>query len=290
MIQDWLEPKTVGQNRITPHATLLPYTDTDTAIAGNRVASPWISLLNGEWQFHLAETPRTAPADFHDSEFDVSKWDRVEVPQNWQTAGYGDPHYTNVAYPFPIDPPNVPTENPTGLYRRTFYVPDDWDDRQVRLYFGGVDSAFHLWVNGERVGYSEGSRLPTEFDVTDYISAGENTLAVRVYKWSTGSYLEDQDMWWLSGIFRDVYVCAHPTTLVTDIDIRTEPDDGFENWELRAAVDVRNTSDSHSSVQIEAALHDADGNAVPADLAATTVALDSGESRTIDYETVVDAP
>ncbi|WP_226482775.1 glycoside hydrolase family 2 TIM barrel-domain containing protein [Natrinema amylolyticum] len=290
MTRDWADPETVGRNRIDPHAYLLPYAATRNATVGNRGASPWISVLNGEWRFQLSETPAAAPESFHEPTADVSDWDRIEVPQHWQTAGYGAPHYTNVVYPFPLDPPHVPTENPTASYRRTVHVPDDWDDRQLRLRFGGVDSAFHLWVNGEEVGYSEGSRLPSEFDVTDYLSPGENTLAVRVYKWSTGSYLEDQDMWWLSGIFRDVTLYAKPMVQVADVDVRTELDERYEDAVLRASVEVRNVGDDGGQTQIEPTLRDADGAPVSTTLEAQSVALEAGEATTLEFETTVEEP
>jgi beta-galactosidase/evolved beta-galactosidase subunit alpha len=196
-MDDWLDPQTVGRNRLDPHVDVLPYENPEAARARERTRSPWIRSLDGEWAFDLAATPADAPAGFQDPAFDTGDWDGIDVPINWQAAGHGDPHYTNVVYPFPLDPPNVPTENPTASYRRTFHVDEDWDGRQVRMHFEGVDSAFHLWVNGERVGYSEGARLPSEFDVTEHVEPGENTVAVRVYKWSNGSYVEDQDMWWL---------------------------------------------------------------------------------------------
>lgn len=171
--------------------------------------------LNGTWQFHYAVTPAEAPTP----DADATGWAELPVPSCWQMHGYGHPHYTNIQYPFPLDPPHVPTANPTGSYRRTFQVPADWTGRRIILRFDGVDSAFHVWVNGTAVGFSKGSRLPSEFDVTALIHPGNNTLAVRVYQWSDGSYLEDQDMWWLSGIFRDVTLLALPTNHIWDVAI-----------------------------------------------------------------------
>lgn len=148
-------------------------------------------VLNGTWDFHLAPTP------FHE----VDEWKSIQVPAHWQLQGYGKPQYTNVPYPFPIDPPFVPTENQVGTYKRRFSIPSDWDrSSQIRLRFDGVDSAFHLFVNGKQVGYSQGSRNPAEFDISSYVSfEQDNEVTVRVYQWCDGSYLEDQDQWWLSG-------------------------------------------------------------------------------------------
>ena len=157
-------------------------------------------LLNGSWDFHYASTPLEAP------EPDAPKnesWGKITVPGQWQLQGHGKPHYTNVQFPIPVCPPYVPTENPTGTYKRSFYVPTNWDaSSQLRLRFDGVDSAYHLWVNGVLVGYAQGARNPSEFDVTEYVNRDgvENELFVRVYQWSDATYIEDQDQWWLSGI------------------------------------------------------------------------------------------
>ncbi|WP_225333556.1 glycoside hydrolase family 2 TIM barrel-domain containing protein [Halomicrobium urmianum] len=287
-MDDWTDPETIGRNRLEPHTDVLPYPDRQGAVASDRAASPWITSLNGQWRFDLVPTPSDAPEGFADPAFDIGDWDDIEVPLNWQAAGYGDPHYTNVVYPFPVDPPNVPTENPTASYRRTFHVDEDWTDRQVRLHFEGVDSAFHLWVNGERVGYSEGARLPSEFDVSEHVEPGENTVAVRVYKWSNGSYLEDQDMWWLSGIFRDTYAYAVPETHVADVDVRTDLDDEYADGHLRADVDLANAGDAAETATLDAELRDPDGATV-AEFEATA-GVDVGETTTVTLETDVEAP
>ncbi|MCU4800547.1 DUF4981 domain-containing protein [Halobacteria archaeon HArc-gm2] len=288
-MDDWLDPRTVGRNRLGPHVDVLPYENPEAAQTRERTRSPWIRSLDGEWEFDLAATPADAPAGFQDPGFDAGDWDGIDVPINWQAAGYGDPHYTNVVYPFPLDPPNVPTENPTASYRRTFHVDEDWDGRQVRLHFEGVDSAFHLWVNGERVGYSEGARLPSEFDVSEHVEPGENTVAVRVYRWTNGSYVEDQDMWWLSGIFRAVYAYAVPETHVADVDVRTELDDAYRDAHLTAAVDVANVGTADEVTRrVDATLRDEDGEVVTELEAAVDVA--AGETATVTLETDVDDP
>ena len=287
-MDDWIDPQTVGRNRLQPHTDVLPYDDAVTAREGDRVASPWFRSLNGDWAFDLAPSPSDAPEDFADPDFDAADWDDIEVPINWQAAGHGAPHYTNVVYPFPLDPPEVPTENPTGRYRRTFHVDEEWDGRQIRLHFEGVDSAFHLWVNGERVGYSEGARLPAEFDVSDYVEPGENTVAVRVYKWTNGSYIEDQDMWWLSGIFREVYAYAVPETHVADVDVRTDLDDDYADATLSAAVDVANDGTAAATRTVTATLRDPDGATV-AELDGTA-RVPGGETATVDLETEVADP
>jgi beta-galactosidase len=243
---DWQNPQVVGRNKEPGHATLVPYADEATALAEDRTASPYFKLLNGEWQFKVAPNPASAPERFYEPGFDASGWDAITVPGNWQVQGlgrdYDPPMYCNVQYPFPIDDlPRVPEDdNPTGSYRRTFTLPEEWAGRQIFLHFEGVDSTFHVWVNGELVGYSQDSRLPAEFNVTPYVRPGENTLAVRVYRWSDGSYLEDQDFWRLSGIYRDVYLWAAPPVHVRDFGVRTELDGAYRDATLKVRAKVRN--------------------------------------------------
>lgn len=155
-------------------------------------------LLNGSWDFHLTSSPVESPDP---SRLASVPWKKLTVPGHWQLQGYGKPWYTNVQYPIPVCPPYVPSENPTGIYRRTFHVPSTWaGDSQLRLRFDGVDSAYHVWVNKALVGYAQGSRNPSEFDISDFVDRnGPNELVVKVYQWSDGTYIEDQDQWWLSG-------------------------------------------------------------------------------------------
>lgn len=239
-MRDWENPKVFGKNRIPARSGIISYPDENSLLSGERGTSPWFKLLNGNWKFNYAECPELTPEDFFNEAFDVSKWANIQVPGNWQVLGYGRPHYTNVQFPFPVNPPKVPGENPTGSYRRNFFLPDSWRDRQIYLRFEGVDSAFYVWVNGKQVGYSQGSRLPAEFDITDYIRKDRNTIAVQVYQWSDGSYLEDQDMWWLSGIFRDVYLIAEPKIHIFNLNVRTELDRNCENAFLNITAVIKN--------------------------------------------------
>lgn len=170
--------------------------------------------------------------------------------------GYGKPHYTNVQYPFPVDPPHIPTENPTGSYRKDFYVSKEMIEDLVFLRFEGVDSAFHVWINGQAVGYSQGSRLPSEFDVTSFVHEGKNTIAVRVYQWSDGSYLEDQDMWWLSGIFRDVYLLAKPKVYTHDFFVKTTFDETYTDAELHLETVIHSHVNKNTKYQLDIQLFD----------------------------------
>ncbi|KAL2818008.1 glycosyl hydrolases family 2, TIM barrel domain-containing protein [Aspergillus granulosus] len=245
-LPDWTNLNILHRNTLAPRAHFYSYPNEDAALTFNREES-FFHSLNGTWKFHYDSSPYYAP-DWETA--NTTTWDNIEVPGVWQMQGYGRPHYTNIDYPFPVTPPNVSYVNPTGSYWREFEVPSDWEEgQQIRLRYEGVDSAFHVWVNGEQVGYSQGSRNPSEFDITDYLSEdGPNTLATRVYQWNDGSYLEDQDQWWLSGIFRDVYLISLPQSSITDFDIVPDVDDGFEAGTLRVNVTIQG---DHSDLSIK---------------------------------------
>lgn len=261
-MHDWENPEIVHRNRMPARAYTFPYPDADTAATFERGASPWFKLLNGVWKFNYSETAAEAPEAFFAEGFDASGWDEIAVPSCWQMQGYGKPWYTNVQYPIPLDPPRVPTENPTGSYIREFDVPETWNGMQVILRFDGVDSAFYVWVNGREVGFSKGSRVPSEFDVTSCIKPGKNVLAVRVYQWSDGTYCEDQDMWWLSGIFRDVSLIARPKTHIADVRVRTTFDNTYTDATLSIRADIANAS---AGVTVSAALKDKGAEVATAD-------------------------
>lgn len=252
--RDWENPRLTNRNRLPARSYTFSYMEREPALTYKRQNSKWFMPLNGVWKFNYVPTPYEAPTDFHTEAFDATKWDDLPVPSNWQMHGYGRPHYTNVRYPFPVDPPHVPTENPTGLYRREFFVPETWDGQRIRLRFEGVDSAFQAWVNGHKVGFSKGSRLPAEFDVTDLVRPGHNVIAVRVHQWSDGSYCEDQDMWWLSGIFRDVYLIASPRTHMFDVGVQTTL--SHKGGHVTIKTRVLNTGETNFSGSVRARLFD----------------------------------
>ncbi|GAB3056001.1 beta-galactosidase, LacZ type [Virgibacillus ainsalahensis] len=243
--KDYKSLSILEKNRLKERSYFMSYKDTAAALSDERGNSNGFLLLNGKWKFNYAESPEAAPEDFYHNDYDVSDWDELQVPSNWQMNDYGKPHYTNVQYPFPVDPPHIPSANPTGSYRRDFYVAKETMDETMILRFEGVDSAFHLWINGDLAGYSTGSRLASEFDVTSHLQEGKNTIAVRVYQWSVGSYLEDQDMWWLSGIFRDVYLVAKPHIHVNDFFIKTVLDENYEH----AVLDVETIIQSKANTK-----------------------------------------
>ncbi|MGW0705819.1 glycoside hydrolase family 2 TIM barrel-domain containing protein [Streptomyces sp. NPDC002643] len=195
-------------------------------------------VLDGDWRFRLSASPAQAPEGVERPDLDDSGWDRLPVPAHWQLYGHGSPVYTNVAYPFPLDPPYVPDDNPTGDYRRAFGLPEEWNGLGAVLRFDGVDSSFTAWLNGQELGWSTGSRLPTEFDVTGIVRPGRNVLAVRVHQWSPGSYLEDQDMWWLSGIFRSVTLLGRPAGALDDFFVHADFDHTTDRGTLRVDTSV----------------------------------------------------
>jgi len=245
VLRDWENPEVFGRNKEPAHATYIPYADSESALAGDASASPFFRSLNGTWKFNWASRPAQRPAGFFDPSFDVGTWDDIAVPGNWELQGYGVPIYVDTG---PIgalgsQPPRVREErNPVGSFRREFEVPASWDGRRIFLHFEGVRSAFYVWVNGDVVGYSQGSRTPAEFDITSYASSGNNTLAVEVYRWSDGSYLEDQDFWRLSGIDRNVYLFSTPVVHIRDFFARAALDASFTDGVLDVRVNVRNSS------------------------------------------------
>ena len=237
MQPDWMNPQVMHIRREEPRAALVPFACEGSALAGDRGLSPYYRLLNGEWEFLYCEDG-VAPQDFERADFD-GDWDSIDVPGNWQMHGYDVPQYTNVQYPFPNDPPYVPDENPIGIYRRVFTLPESWEDKRVFVNFDGVNSAFYVYVNGTMAGFSKVAHMPAEFDITDYVNPGENLIVVQVFKWSDGSYLEDQDFWRLSGIFRDVYLLGVPKASIRDITTRSDLTNDYRDGRLDVNVFMR---------------------------------------------------
>lgn len=240
-IPDWENPNTVEIDKEEPHASLFPFESRGLAVARERDASEFFQLLNGEWLFNWVRSPGERPVDFFREDFDDSAWDFIPVPSNWEVEGYGIPIYLNQPYEFEKNPPLIHHDyNPVGSYRTTFRIPDSWDGREIFIHFGAVKSAMYLWVNGQKVGYSQGAKLPAEFDITEYVHPGENLLAVEVYRWSDGSYLECQDFWRISGIERDVFLWAAPKTHIRDFFVKAGLDEGYRNGRIELQVAVRN--------------------------------------------------
>jgi beta-galactosidase/beta-glucuronidase len=290
---DWENPRVLQRNKEPAHAAYIPYDTLLAARSGRRDVSDLFQSLNGDWRFHWSPNPDAAPETFYRLDYDADDWDTLPVPSNWQMHGYGQPMYTNVQYHFDAsDLPRVPNDrNEVGSYRRTFVVPEGWDDRQVFVVFQGVDSAFTLWINGQRVGYSQDSRLPAEFNITPYIRTGENLLAVRVYRLSDGSYLEDQDHWRLSGIHREVYLVATPAVHVRDVRIQTLFDEAMTDATLRIRVKITNYTDRPMREHtVQARLLNAEGEQVLERPLMSTVSVRGSSELVLDMRRRIRAP
>jgi beta-galactosidase len=268
------DPQCLGINKEPWHATLMPYANVDEALAANRHASSFCRSLNGQWKFHWVKRPELRPVEFYKPDFDVSAWKEIPVPSNWQVLGYGTPYYRNLGYIFQRDFPHVMSappkdwtaydeRNPVGSYRREFDLPASWDGRQLFLTFDGVDSSFFLWINGEKVGYSVNSRNAAEFNVTKYLTPGKNLVAIEVYRFSAGSFLEDQDMWRLSGIFRNVTLWSTPTIHIRDFYVTTDLDPQYKDAVVQLKAKVKNYKpEAGGGLVLTAKLYDRKGKAV----------------------------
>ena len=271
---DWENEQVLHINTEPPRATFVPFATVQQALEGDFTNSPFYLSLNGAWKFHWVGNPGERPDNFFATNFDDSAWTNLDVPSNWEMKGYGTPIYLGSGYPFKIDPPRVTGEPPTnwtafaqrdpvGSYRKTFELPKAWDGRRVFIHFDGVDSAFYLWVNGVRAGFSKDSRTPAEFDVTDFLKPGANQIAVEVYRWSDGSYLEDQDMWRLSGIFRPVYLYSTAAARLRDFTVRTELDTDYRDATLQIKPELAAGKNlSLSNWAVRAQMFDTDGKLV----------------------------
>ncbi len=254
---DWENPAVFQINREPARATFLPYADKQSAIADKFESSPWYFSLNGFWKFSWAPTPEQRPIDFYKADFNVTNWKEIKVPSNWELQGYGIPIYTNITYPFKKDPPRIDhSDNPVGSYRRYFELPSGWDNRRVYLHFEAGTAAMYIWVNGEKVGYTENTKSPAEFDVTKYVKPGKNLIAIEVYRWSDGSYLEDQDFWRLSGIDRNVYLYSTENLRIVDFFARPDLDGNYKNGSLAIDVKLKNYNQTAKSAVVETALLD----------------------------------
>ena len=237
---EWENPSVNQMNREPMHAWFVPYEKEKDAVQ-RRISEASRLSLNGMWDFNYSVHPESRPKDFYKKGYRLKGWKKIEVPGSWELQGFDAPIYTDTKYPFPANPPYIPEDyNPVGSYVREFTVPENWKGQEIILHFGGVESAFYCWVNGEFVGYSEDSRLPAEFVITPYLKKGQNKLAVEVYRYSDGSYLECQDFWRYSGIERDVWLIARPESRVKDFEIVAPLVNNYQDGELQ----VKITADS----------------------------------------------
>ncbi len=259
MKKHWEDEQLLHIGRCAPHTDYVRASGNECRIS-----------LNGSWQFRYIRAPEYSPEGFFDADFPDRGWDTLTVPSCWEMKGYGKMHYTDVWYLFPINPPFVPSENPTGIYRRTVTLPEGWGDKRKILRFDGAGSAFDVWVNGHHAGYSKGSRLTSEFDITRLVCPGENQITVRVYKWSDGTYLECQDMWWYGGIYRDVTLIARPKAGIEDYAVEAGLDDSYKEGIL-----TQDIAASKEAERAEWRLTDMNGT----EIAAGTEKLEEGRAR-----------
>ncbi|RRQ47990.1 DUF4981 domain-containing protein [Maribacter algicola] len=258
-IPDWENPEVNAINRLEARATFWHFNE---AMLDQKITALENYIdLNGIWKFNWVTKPADRPREFYKQSYDVSNWNDIPVPSDWQMQGYGYPIYTNINYPFPKNAPFIPHDNnPVGSYKRKFNIDKTWEDHKVFIHFGGVNSAFYLWVNGQKVGYSEGSKTPAEFDISNYVKTGENDLAVEVYRWCDGSYLEDQDFWRLSGIERDVYIYATKKISFKDINSKASLHSNYKDGKLEVLVEVSNHTEKSQNQTIDIKL--LDGNEI----------------------------
>lgn len=294
----WMAPELIQVNRLPMRATLAPFPDADSARAFvadanaiNHADSPWVQSLNGDWDFHLAPRPEAIPADFVNADFPPDEgWARLPVPSNWTMHGYDKPHYTNVQMPFDNEPPGVPEENPTGCYRREFSVPADWDGRRIVIHFGGAESVLYLWVNGTAVGLSKDTRLPSEFDITDWVKAGEtNVLAVVCIKWSDATFVEDQDQWWMGGLYRDVTLYSTEKVWINDVFARANLDDSYKDGELKVTAKIGFAAMPEAGWSFEVNLHAPDGVAALAEPLRVEVSMGNGHGTALRLQATLEA-
>jgi beta-galactosidase len=296
------DPRNIGINKEPAHASLMPYANLQEALKANRHASTFYRNLNGLWKFNWVAWPQQRPVDFYKTTFDVSGWKDIKVPSNWQIEGYGTPYYSNYTYIFKKDFPHVMSEppkkytayaerNPVGSYRRDFEVPADWDGRRIFLTFDGVDAGFFLWINGKKVGYSVNSRNAAEFDITPYVHPGKNMVAAEVYRFTTGSYLEDQDMWRLSGIFRNVSLWSTPQEHIRDYFVKTNLDKQYKNAVVEVNAKVKNYGSSATKAnKLSATLYNGSTLVKGATAEGTVPALKPGEEVNVKLTFPVSNP
>ncbi len=284
---DWENQHVFQINKEEPRASFIPYKSKENALRDVKWESSLLHSLNGKWQFHLAKNPSERPYYFFKDDYDTRDWGEINVPSNWEMEGYDIPIYTNVKYPHDKTPPTIQKDyNPVGSYKRTFTISSDWNDKEIYIHFGAVSSAFYLWVNEQKVGYSEDSKTPAEFNITKYLKKGENTLAVEVYRWSDASYLEDQDFWRLSGMTRDVYLMARNKTHIRDFRVIADLDENYTSGLFNLSVEITNKANEENTKSVIAEILDNGKKII--DLSVSNK-VKAGGSSTYDFEAKVDA-
>jgi beta-galactosidase len=286
------DPGKFSLNQEPGHVPLVPFPTVQSALENDWNKSGSFLSLNGEWRFNWSENPDVSPRDFFTEKFDDSRWRFINVPSNWEMQGYGDPVFRNVTQPFISKPPFIPHEyNPVGSYRKTFTLPPDWSSKEVFLRLEGATSASFVWINGLEIGFNEGANEPAEYNITKYLKPGENLVAVNVYKYSAGTYLEDQDFWRLAGIFRDVYLFATPKVHLRDYYVTTDLDKDYRNANLSVSAELANYSDGkQSGYSVRASLFDKTGNTIFQNLDSQKLSIDSKQNKSVVLTSAVANP
>lgn len=259
--EPWQDHQVFAINKLAPHSTLFPFQSTQAALINKKEVNSNFMLLNGLWKFDWQRSPTNQPKGFEKHSFDDSQWSTIPVPGNWETKGFGYPIYLDERFPFTTTWPDAPTEyNPIGSYRKPFTLPTSWQNKQVFLHVGAAKSSLDVWVNGKKVGFSQGSKTPAEFDITKYLNSEDNLLALQIRRWSDASYLESQDMLRISGIERDVYLFATPKQHIFDIHAKPTLNKRFDKGHLAVEVSLENYAKKQSPLKIEMQLFDPRAN------------------------------
>jgi beta-galactosidase len=270
---DWENPAISEINREAPRAYFIPYATAEQAMQTDIWKSPFIQSLNGTWEFNLSHTPYVRPFYFFKDDYDTEDWTTIQVPGNWEMQGFDVPIYVNVQYPHEPTPPTIQKHyNPVGSYKRGFKIPENWKGQEIILHFGAVSSAMYVWVNEQMVGYSEDSKTPAEFNITKYLKKGTNSLAVEVYRWSDGSYLEDQDFWRMSGMTRDVFLMARNPQHIRDYRVSSPLVNNYKDGEFKLDIEVVTSAQTTPSVTLEAVLMDGENKVAEMSQAVQTAA------------------
>ncbi|MCF8378100.1 MAG: DUF4981 domain-containing protein [Bacteroidales bacterium] len=289
-LKEWQNTDIVHINRQKPRASFFAFESEKLSHANVPSSSEFYQSLNGKWKFNWVKSPAERPVDFFKPGYDISMWDEIKVPSNWELQGYGVPIYVNIPYEWTSDPkpPEVPVDyNPVGSYRRDFIIPENWSGRQTYIHFGAVKSAFYLWVNGEKVGYSQGSKTPAEFEISKYIKPGSNTVAVEVYRWSDGSWLECQDFWRISGIERDVYLYSSPKTHISDYFVKAGLVNNYEDGSFELEVEIVNNDEKSVKGILNVQLSDTEKEIL---MRSEDFKLKSGNSTIIRFSELIKSP
>ena len=261
----WQDIQTVSVNREAARSAFMTYDKREYALSGRYEQSPFYRSLNGTWKFFYTDSHRSLPADITESVSHASGWCDIQVPGNWERQGHGLALYTNIGYEFKAlnpKPPQLPNDIPVGVYRREIEIPQGWMERDIFLHIAGAKSGVYVYLNGQEVGYNEDSKNPAEYLINPYVKEGKNTLVLKIFRWSTGSYLECQDFWRLSGIERDVFLYSQPKTAIRDFHVVSTLDDSYQNGLFRLDVALRNRADVEKQVEVSYELRDASGRLI----------------------------